>query len=90
MRTSYKLYGSDQLVIAFNSHKQAETYANKTGLKLAEYGDCYGSNIAYAFWNKSGNRNDQEKVIAYYTWNEHGKPAPLSKEQFLRKLGLIY
>lgn len=31
---------------------------------LAEYGDVCGSNMAYAYWNKTGNRYDDETIIA--------------------------
>ena len=89
MRTTYKLLGSEQLIIAFNSYAQAKAYAEKTGLKLAEYGDVYGSaKISYCYWNKTGDRYDLEKVIAYYTWNEQGKPKPISEDQFMAILGI--
>lgn len=31
---------------------------------FAEYGDVCGSNMAYAYWNKTGNRYDDETIIA--------------------------
>lgn len=66
MRYTYELLDGSK-VIAFNSIKQAETYAKKTNRKLAEYGDVYASDIRYAYFNKSGNRYDTEEIIAYYT-----------------------
>lgn len=81
MRVSYKSF--NKLVIAFNSYKQAKEYAKKTGLKLAEYGDIYGSNYSYCYYNKSGDRNDGEKVIAYYGW-ENGKPKNAPIDWFKR------
>lgn len=81
MRLTYKLLNSDEIVHAYNSYKSAESHAKRLKLKLAEYGDVYGYNISYCYWNKSGNRNDNEKVIAYYTF-ENGKPKPLNLQRF--------
>ena len=85
MRYSYTCLDGSK-VIAFNSLKQAQTYATKTGRKLAEYGDVYGSNIVYAFFNKSGNRNDGEEVVAYYQFDSSGKPKTLAPQEFINYL----
>lgn len=85
MRYTYELLDGSK-VIAFNSLKQAQTYANKTNRKLAEYGDVYGSNIAYAIFNKSGNRNDTEELVAYYQFNSSGKPKTLAPQEFINYL----
>lgn len=84
MKETYELLNG-HTVVAFNDYYQAVAYANKHNLKLAEYGDCYGSDVAYAYWNKSGNRYDDEDAIAYYTFKDT-KPCPLSKERFLHRL----
>ena len=61
-------------VIAYNDYYQAERQAKKQGLKLAEYGDVYGSQIAYCYYNESGDRNDTEQIICYYAFDKYGKP----------------
>lgn len=73
-------------VKAYNDYHEANEEANKQRLLLAEYGDVYGSDMAYAYWNKSGNRNDDEVIIAYYKFNKQGKPIKLSEEELRRKL----
>ena len=82
MQVAYELLDGHK-VIAFNSHYLAERYAKKHDLKLAEYGDVYGKDIAYAYWNKSGNRYDTEDIIAYYCFNEKGHACALDKDAFL-------
>ena len=67
-------------VTVFVDHDEAQEEANKRGLKLAEYGDYYDSKLAYAYWNKSGDRNDDEEVFAVYTF-EKGKPRRLTREE---------
>jgi len=73
-------------VKAYNDYHEANEEATKQRLLLAEYGDVYGSNMAYAYWNKSGNRNDDEVIIAYYKFNKQGKPVKLSEEELRRYL----
>lgn len=85
MRYSFR-YMNGSKVIAFNSLKQAQTYATKTGRKLAEYGDVYGYNIAYALFNKTGNKNDTEELIAYYQFDSSGKPKTLAPQEFINYL----
>ena len=70
-----------EIVEAYGDYYKAEKRAKKLGLKLAEYGDVYGQPLAYAYFNKSGNRNDAEQVIAYYLWNKNGKPKALTDEE---------
>lgn len=78
------LNGSD--VKAYNDYYEASEEAKGQNLLLAEYGDVYGSNMAYAYWNKSGNRCDDEVIIAYYRFNKQGKPDPLSEEELRHHL----
>lgn len=73
-------------VKAYNDHNEAYEEASKQNLKLAEYGDVYGTKVAYAYWNKSGNRNDDEDIIAYYTFNKEGKPIPISEEELRQRV----
>ena len=80
----YELLNGES-VKAYNDYDVAKNQAEKDGLKLAEYGDVYGSHYSYCYWNKSGNRNDSEEVICYYTFNKLGKPEPISEEE-LKKI----
>lgn len=73
-------------VKAYNDYHEANEAATKQRLLLAEYGDVYGLDMAYAYWNKSGNRNDDEVIIAYYKFNKQGKPVKLSEEELRRYL----
>lgn len=80
MHLEYELLNGSN-VKAFNDYHEATKEAAKENLLLAEYGDVYGSNMAYAYWNKSGNRNDDEMIIAYYRFNEDGEPESLSENE---------
>ena len=73
-------------VKAFNDHDEALAEAEARHLKLAEYGDVYGSDISYAYWNDSGDRYDDETIIAYYTFNKQGRPVPLEENELRRRL----
>lgn len=84
MYLEYQLLNGSN-VKAFNDYHEANEEATKQRLLLAEYGDVYGSNMAYAYWNKSGNRNDDEVIIAYYRF-KNGKPVQLSEEELRRYL----
>ena len=75
-------------VKAYNDYNEANKAAKEEGLLLAEYGDVYSSNMAYAFWNKSGNINDDAVIIAYYKFNKQGKPIPLSEEKLRHFLSI--
>lgn len=74
------------IVKAYNDYYEASEEVKKQNLSLAEYGDVYGSNMAYAYWNESGNRYDDEVIIAYYRFNKQGDPEPLSEEELKRHL----
>lgn len=75
MKEGYTLLGNeDKEILAYSNYYNAEKKAKELGLKLAEYGDVYGSNVSYAFWNKSGNRNEDEEVMCYYFFDKDGKP----------------
>lgn len=69
------------VVRAYNSYNEAKRQAEKQKLLLAEYGDVCGSNMAYAYWNKTGDRYDDEAIIAYYKTDNNGKPVTLAKEK---------
>lgn len=56
----------------YKTYKAAERNAEKKGLRLAEYGALsYGK--GYAYWNKSGNRNDRAAVYCEYKFDANGR-----------------
>lgn len=67
-------------VEVYSNYHKALSRAKELGLKESEYGDEYGSGISYCCWNESGDRNETEKVIAYYVF-ENGKPKALDATQ---------
>lgn len=67
-------------VEVYSDYEEAKDRAEELGLVEAEYGDVYGSDLSYCYWNESGNRNDDEQVIAYYKF-ENGSPRPLTSEE---------
>lgn len=71
----------------YRDYNKAKARAKELGLKEAEYGDAYG--VSYCFWNKSGDRNEDEEVIAYYKFR-NGKPVPLSDDEAERIARRIY
>lgn len=73
---------NDGEVKAYNDYHEAKKEATKQGLLLSEYGAVFGRDMAYAYWNESGNRNDDEKIIAYYKFDDNGKPDPISEKEF--------
>lgn len=85
MVVNYELLNGSS-VDAYNDYGEAKQAADKQHLLLAEYGDVYGSELSYAYWNKSGNRNDDEVIIAYYSFNKQGKPIPISEERLRHHL----
>ena len=68
-------------VVAYGDYYEALKEAEKRKLKLAEYGDVYGSSLSYCFYNQSGDRNQDEEIICYYRFNKSGKPEPISEEE---------
>jgi hypothetical protein len=77
-------------VEAYSDYEIAEERAEELGLKMAEYGDYYNSDLSYCYWNKSGNRNDDAQVIVYYKF-ENGSPRPLTemeRETVMDKYGI--
>ena len=68
-------------VIAFGDYYEGKKYADEHNLKEAEYGDVYGSKLSYCYFNKTGNRYDDEDVIIYYRFGRDGKPQPISDEE---------
>lgn len=63
-------------VQCFRDYHKAEEVAQKLGLKESEYGDAYG--ISYCYWNETGDRYEDEEVVAWYRFDENGKPTPLT------------
>lgn len=56
----------------YKTYKAAERNAEKMGLQIAEYGTLsYGK--GYAYWNKSGNRNDRAIIYCEYNWTRDGR-----------------
>lgn len=68
-------------VTAYGDYQQAKKDAEKQKLLLAEYGDIYGSSLSYCYFNKTGNRNDDEIIICYYRFDKSGKPQAISEEE---------
>ena len=80
---SYELLNGT-VVKCFSDHDKAENYANSMGYELAEYGNLgggIGGDFAYAYWNETGDRNDDELVIAYYAFDDDGKARPLTERE---------
>ena len=67
-------------VEVYSDYETAKSRALMLGLKEAEYGDEFGSDISYCAWNKSGDRNEEVEVLAYYKF-ENGKPVALTDEE---------
>lgn len=80
MFVEYQLLNG-HVVKAYNDYNEAVKEANEQNLLLAEYGDLYRSDISYAYWNKTGNRNDDEIIIAYYRFDKHINPCPISEQK---------
>jgi len=82
----------------FNDYYKAKEVAEKClGFVECEYGDTGYMDgeevISYCAWNKSGNREDEWEVEAYYTWKvdpktDRLKPAPLDKERVKELFGV--
>lgn len=71
-------------VKCFRDYYKALEEAEKLGLKEAEYGDVYGKDFSYCYWNETGDRYEDEEVIAYYKFDKNGKPIALSDEEARR------
>lgn len=81
---SYDLIDGTRVEV-YRDYDKAKARAKELGLTEAERGNVYG--VSYCFWNKSGNRNESEEVIAYY---KNGEPVPLSDDEarkIARRLG---
>lgn len=65
-------------VKCFRDYYKAKKVAEEAGLKESEYGDAYG--ISYCCWNTSGDRNEDEEVVAWYAFDGR-KPRPLTDEE---------
>lgn len=80
----------------FCDYYVAKKYAEKRKLIECEYGDTgymVGDEpISYCAWNKSGDRDDDWKVEAWYTWKrgENGRfhPIAMDKSRFKALLGI--
>ena len=75
----YELLSGTKVEVYSDYHKALKR-ANELGLKEAEYGDVYNSEISYCYWNKSGDRNEDEEVIAYYAFDGN-KLRALTKDE---------
>lgn len=73
-------------VVAYGNYYEAKQEAEKRKLLLAEYGDVYGSSLSYCYWNKSGNRNEDEIIICYYRFDKNGKPQAITEEELYQHL----
>ena len=82
MREGFTYIDTGTNVEVYSDYYIAKSRANKLGLKLAEYGDL-DDKYSYCYWNESGNRNDDEQVLAYYKFVDT-VPAPL--DEFERQL----
>ena len=65
-------------VKCFRDYEKAKKYAESQGMKESEYGDAYG--ISYCTWNTSGDRNEDEEVVAWYAFDGR-KPRPLTDDE---------
>lgn len=75
----YELLSGTKVEV-YSDYEIAKARAKELGLKEAEYGDIYRTNYSYCYWNESGDRNDEEQVIVYYTF-ENGKPRALTETE---------
>lgn len=80
LEEGYELLSGTEVEM-YSDLKRAQKRANELGLKEAEYGDAYG--VSYCYFNKSGDRDDDEEVIAYYAF-ENGKPRELTDSEARR------
>lgn len=67
-------------VEVYSDYYKAKRRAEELGLSEAEYGDIHNTPYSYVYYNHSGNRNDDEEVIAYYKF-VNGKPSRLNDEE---------
>ena len=79
MIEGYELLSGTKVEVYSDYHKALKR-ANELGLKEAEYGDLYNSEISYCYWNKSGDRNEDEEVMAYYAFDGN-KLRALTKDE---------
>lgn len=78
------------------NYQKAREYAEAHDLVECEYGDTgYMSGdepISYCAWNKSGDRDDEWEVEAYYTWRRgtegRSVPVPIDPEWLKRTMGI--
>ena len=56
----------------YKTYKAAERNAEKTGLRLAEYGEL-SNGKGYCYWNKSGDRNDRAIIYCEYKFDADGR-----------------
>lgn len=63
----------------FLNYYEALEYAKEHKLIECEYGDLE-DNISYCYWNKSGDRNKEHEIEAYYIFRAEGCGAKPEKE----------
>ena len=89
IKEGYELLDGTKVEL-YKDYNKASARAKELGLKEAEYGDAYG--VSYCMWNTSGDRNEDEEVIAYYKF-EGRKPRPLTDdeaERIARDIGVQF
>lgn len=70
----YKLSTGTRVKV-FSDYDKAKEYAEANGYKESEYGD-FDNEYSYCYWNKSGDRNQDEEVACFYKFVD-GKPVAL-------------
>ena len=70
----YKLSTGTRVKV-FSDYDKAKEYAEANGYIESEYGD-FDNEYSYCYWNKSGDRNQDEEVACFYKFVD-GKPVAL-------------
>lgn len=79
IKESYET-SSGRKITVYANYNNAEAKAKELGYIEAEYGESFGKEYSYCEWTKTGEPNVGDSIIAYYHFDENGKPKPLSKE----------
>lgn len=81
----------------FTNYYTAKKLAEKRGLVEREYGDTgymLGCEpLSYCEWNKSGSRNDDPEIVAFYGWETEGSrliPERKSQAKIIKQLVRSY
>ena len=73
----YKLSTGTRVKV-FSDYDKAKEYAEANDYKESEYGD-FDNEYSYCYWNKSGDRNQDEEVACFYKFVD-GKPVALDNK----------